>query len=503
MTTLSVLARTAFSATVMIDASRARYHLAQPVEWSLNGGEQSGVSTVVPLFLDGLTPSTDYTLRAGAHEVRFATLPCAGAIDAAAFGVAPGSADNAAAFAEAVAAVPHGGALIVPRGRHMTGPIFLKSDMTLHLPLGAEIATHGDRTDWPILPSHDAQGRVVGTWEGLPEPSFAAPLTAIGCDRLTITGGGILDGGGDRGDWWQWPKETRQDARRPRSLFLAHCTDVILSGLTVRNSPSWTVHPYRCQRLTAAALRIENPADSPNTDGFDPESCTDISLQGLRISVGDDCIAVKSGKRGTGTDRRTDHIAPTRHLTIANCLMQDGHGAVVMGSEMSGDITDVEITRCEFHGTDRGLRIKTRRGRGGEVARIALRDVTMHGVGTAIAVNAFYFCDADGKSDAVQSRAPAPVDESTPAIRDITVEDVTIASLRHAVAALLGLPEAPIQRVRLSRIAVDYDVNAVAGEVLMACRLPQIKHGGILHTFADIEVDAPLAPILKEFQDAV
>ena len=100
-----------------------------------------------------------------------------------------------------------------------------------------------------------------------------------------------MDGGGDRGDWWTWPKETREGARRPRTLFLAHCTDTVLSGFTVRNSPSWTVHPYRSDRLLATAMQIENPADSPNTDGFDPESCTHVTVQALHISVGDDCIA--------------------------------------------------------------------------------------------------------------------------------------------------------------------------------------------------------------------
>jgi polygalacturonase len=277
---------------------------------------------------------------------------------------------------------------------------------------------------------------------------------------------------------------------------------VVLSGFAVRNSPSWTVHPFHCHGLLAAALRIENPADSPNTDGFDPESCTDVQVRGLSISVGDDCIAVKAGKRGTGTDLRVDHVAPTRGLTIANCLMQDGHGAVVMGSEMSGDITDVEIVRCEFRGTDRGLRIKTRRGRGGRVARIAMRDVTMKGVGTALAVNAFYFCDADGKSEAVQSRQAAPVDETTPRIADITVEHVILSEVRHAAAAFLGLPEAPLTGIRLSDVEISYDHSAAPGETLMACHLPLVRHGGILHRFAAVETDEALRPLLQDLIDA-
>lgn len=502
MRELGTVAVTARTAVVLIDAGTARYHLPAPVRWSLNGGEQHGETAVVPLFLEALAPDTEHVLQAGSATLRFRTLPCAGLVTATDHGVSTGAEDNAAALASAIAAVPPGGTLALPPGRYVSGPVFLKSDMTLYLPEGAEIAARGDRAGWPILPERDETGRVVGTWEGLPEASFASPVTAIGCDNLTLTGRGTVDGGGDRGDWWTWPKESRDGARRPRTLFLAHCRNATLSGLTVRNSPSWTVHPFHCHGLTAAALCIENPADSPNTDGFDPESCTGVEVRGLSISVGDDCIAVKAGKRGTGTDRRADHIAPTRGLTIANCLMQDGHGAVVMGSEMSGDITDVEIVRCEFRGTDRGLRIKTRRGRGGQVARIALRDVSMQGVGTALAANAFYYCDADGKSEAVQSRQPAPVDETTPRIADITVEDVTLDGVRHAAAAFLGLPEAPLTGIRLSGVAIGYDPAAEPGQTLMACHLPQARHGGILHRFADVQTDEALRPHLQDLTDA-
>ncbi|MFQ1702527.1 glycoside hydrolase family 28 protein [Loktanella agnita] len=485
----------------MIRADTERYHLTAPVPWRLVGADISGVSNIVPVFIEGLTPDTTYVFTADDATVSFKTLPCAGLIDAADYGVSETEPDNASAFAVAIAAVPKGGTLRVPKGQFSSRPIFLKSDMTFWLPAGATIAAVADRTDWPILPEHDDTDRVIGTWEGLPAASFASPVTAIGCNNLAITGRGRLDGGGDRGDWWAWPKETRQGARRPRTLFLAHCTDTLLSGITVCNSPSWTVHPFRCEGLTAAALRIENPADSPNTDGFDPESCINIQMRGLHISVGDDCIAVKAGKRGTGDDTRINHVAPTRHLTIANCLMEDGHGAVVMGSEMSGDITDVEIARCEFKGTDRGLRIKTRRGRGGQVARISIHDVVMDGVGTALAVNAFYFCDADGKSDAVQSRNPAPVDDTTPLITDITVDQIHLRGVRHAAGAFLGLPEAPLRGLRLSKVTVDYDADADDGETLMACHLPRARHAGLLHRYAQIETDAALTAMLEDLMD--
>ncbi|WP_456237834.1 polygalacturonase PglA [Mangrovicoccus ximenensis] len=418
-----------------------------------------------------------------------------GVPDARDHGLDPASDDNAAAFAAAVAATPAGGTLKVPSGRYVTGPVFLKAGITLWLTDGAEIAGKADRTGWPQLPARDGSGRVIGTWEGLPETSFAAVLTAIDCSGLKITGRGTIDGGGDRGDWWSWPKETRDGARRPRTLFLAHSPDVELSGFTVRNSPSWTVHPFRCDRLTAAALFIENPHDSPNTDGLDPESCEDVLLAGLHFSVGDDCIAVKAGKRAPGQE---DHLAPTRRLEIVQCHMERGHGAVVLGSEMSGEITDVTIRACSFDGTDRGLRIKTRRGRGGKVARVTLDHVAMTDVPTPFAANAFYFCDPDGHDDWVQARTPAPVDATTPVIEDVTFRDVTATGVTLAVVALLGLPEQPIRGIRLERVRASFDRDAQPGVPLMAAGVAPACRETIRADFAEVTGDVEIFETTKD-----
>lgn len=488
MSVIQTFAVTSRTATILLAPNDNLYHLQSPVAWSLAvAGQypvQTGHAQTVAVFLDGLVPDTVYELRTALGMATFQTPPCAGLVDVTDFGADTLGADNTPAFAAAIASLPKGGTLYVPPGRYMAKPIFLRSDMTLYLAKGAQIAAIGDRTGWPILPAWNDEGVNIGTWEGLPEASFASPITAIGCENLTITGLGGIDGGGDRGDWWSWPKETRDGARRPRTIFLAHCTNVVLSGFTVANSPSWTVHPFRCTGLIAAALYIENPPDSPNTDGFDPESCIHTQIIGLRISVGDDCIAVKAGKRGAGDNL---HLALTKDLSIRNCLMERGHGAVVLGSEMSGNITDVTISRCEFVGTDRGLRIKTRRGRGGTVARVALDTVHMDQVATPLAVNSFYFCDPDGRSDAVQSRDPAPVDETTPLITDITLKNVVARGVHHAAAALLGLPEAPITGISVDGFRVSYDPRAVADVPLMANHVDAVRHAGILTTFAELD----------------
>jgi polygalacturonase len=244
------------------------------------------------------------------------------------------------------------------------------------------------------------------------------------------------------------------------------------------------VHPYRCRHLQVSALKIENPADSPNTDGLNPESCEDVDICGVAFSVGDDCIAIKAGKRGAGDNA---HLAPCTDVTIRHCLMQFGHGAVVMGSEMSGDIRDVTIQNCVFHQTDRGLRLKTRRGRGGVIEHVRMENIDMEGVPTPVAVNAFYFCDADGKDDWVQSRIAGRVDETTPRIADITVANVTADGVTLAAAAVLGLPEAPVSALLFENFTVSYDASAQADVPLMALGVARVRHGGIIAEFCDFK----------------
>ncbi|MGP1355599.1 polygalacturonase PglA [Roseicyclus sp.] len=498
-TSIRILAATPRSAVALLAEEAHRYRLTRPAAWRIacRDGETvaEGVAQVVPLFLDGLRPATDYRLVTDLGEAGFRTPRCAGMIDVTDHGARADGTDATRAFADALDALSPGGTLHVPPGRFVSAPLFLRSDMVLHLAGGAELAARAEREDWPILPARDARGRVLGTWEGLPEASFAALLSAIDCGRLAITGRGVVDGGGARGDWWTWPKETRDGARRARTLFLSRCRDVAVSGVTIRNSPSWTVHPHLSENLTFAAMAIESPPDSPNTDGLNPESCRDVTVAGVRISVGDDCIAIKAGKRAPGAE---DHLAPTQGVTIGNCLLERGHGAVVLGSEMSGDITDVTVARCDFVGTDRGLRIKTRRGRGGRVARIRMSGVVMEDVATPLAVNAFYFCDADGRSEAVQSRAPAPVGPGTPEIDDITLEDVTATGARLAGAALLGLPEAPLTGLRLGRFRVSFRDGAEADVPLMAEGVPEMRHVALFAENAEIDGAVEALPVPEE-----
>ncbi|APX25839.1 MAG: polygalacturonase [Rhodobacteraceae bacterium] len=502
---IRLAARSARSVALCLPKPGARYALAPALPWQLSRAGQvvaRGTADRVVLPLHDLAPATAYRFEAeGFAPFDFETPACAGLVDirdhdarADLPDTPESAAANAAAISRAISAVPQNGTLLIPEGHYVAFPVALRGQMTVQLAAGAALAAPRSRAGWPTLPARDATGRMLGSWEGLPETCFAAPLHAVGAEALTIAGPGVLDGGGDRGDWWSWPKETRDGARRPRGLHLIDCTDVTLLGFTIRNAPSWTIHPQGCARLTAAALTIEAPHDSPNTDGFNPEMCEDVEILGTAFSVGDDCIAIKAGKRGP--DGAAGHLRPTARIGVRHCLMARGHGGVVIGSEMSGGVRDVTVEACEMRGTDRGLRIKTRRGRGGAVERIAMRNVSMDGVGTAFSANGHYFCDPDGHAPWVQDRRPAPVTETTPHVGEITVDDVDIHGLAHALGAFLGLAEAPFGPIRLHDVRVhSHAPDTMPEPPLMAADVAPLRHAGLLAENARVE--APGHPVTE------
>ena len=194
----------------------------------------------------------------------------------------------------------------------------------------------------------------------------------------------------------------RQTAWRPRSIFLNQCKNIVFEGIKIQNSPSWTVHPFYSDNLKFLNLEIVNPKNSPNTDGIDPESCKNVDIIGVKFSVGDDCIAIKSSKIYMGKRLRK----PSANLNIRNCYMEHGHGGVVIGSEIAGGVQNVLIEKCIFKGTDKGIRVKTRRGRGKDsiINGITAENIYMDEVKVPFVINAFYFCDPDGKTKYVWTK---------------------------------------------------------------------------------------------------
>lgn len=487
MSQLALIALTARTATISINAEENYFFLPAWVDWKLFNAQDevvaSGVADRVVVTAHGLEPSTSYRFVCSKGVLSFQTARESKLVNILDEGASTELDDNAPRIQAAINALPNDATLVIPPGTFRTGPLFLKSNMTLLLQEGAVLMGHENRKHYPVLPARHADGRVLGTWEGVAEPCFASVITALDCQNLSITGQGIIDGGADAGDWWTWPKETRDGARRPRTVFISHSDHVRLTGITVRNSPSWTVHPVFCHDFLAADLRISNDPHSPNTDGLNPECSRDVRLIGIHFSVGDDCIAIKAGKR----DPKGGLDQPCERITIANCHMQRGHGGIVIGSEMSGDVRDVTIRRCSLRETDRGLRIKTRRGRGGCVSNIFLDDCHMDYVATPLVINSFYFCDADGRSDYVQSRESLPVTDATPQISGIRLRNVVAQNVAVAAAAFYGLPEAPVRGISIENYRVTFDPNAKPDVPDMACGFEPMRHAGIIAQNAEFD----------------
>jgi polygalacturonase len=420
--------------------------------------------------LHGLESDSFFTLLIesgpGQSELTFHTAPERCNVDVRAFGaVGDGIHDDTAAIQAALSTCPAGGVVEFSAGDWLTSPLFLKSAVNLYLARGARLIGHPDIDRWPVLPgliggSGEKVANWVGSWEGQPTDCHAALINAIGVHDVQIHGDGVIDGNASFETWWKRPKQPFR-GWRPRTVYLVRSKRIGICGVGLRNSPSWTIHAFFSESLCFADLTIESPYRSPNTDGIVPECCEEVRIVGTRISTGDDCVAIKSGKAWLASQGP----CASRHVRISNCLMERGHGAVVVGSEMSGGVYDVTIRDCLFRGTDRGLRIKTRRGRGKTaiVEGVRLDNVRMERVGTPLAINSFYFCDPDGRTTNVADRRPLPIDEGTPTLRDISLSDVSCEDVAHCAGLVLGLPELPIEKLSIKRYRVRFDPEAEPG----------------------------------------
>ncbi len=361
-----------------------------------------------------------------------------------------------------------GGTLFFPAGTYLTGPIVLKSNITVDIEAGATILFSDDFSEYVPF--------VEMRYEGVVMKSFSPMFYACEQENITIKGEGKIDGNGKR--WWYavftiegahkdevfrkeieeyrllWEKENpgftieeQSDWKRTlnKRFFRAplmqpyKCKNFRVEGVTIVNSPFWTINPEFCENVQVHGITINNP-DAPNTDGINPSSCKNVIISDCRITVGDDCITIKSGRDLQGRQYAT----PCENITITNCVMLAGHGGVVIGSEMSGDVRKVTISNCVFDGTDRGIRLKSTRGRGGIVEEIRVNNIVMKNIQKeAITFNLFY------------SNVPAePFSERTPVFRNIHIANLTGSEVNTA-CTVLGIEEAPISDITFSNINID------------------------------------------------
>jgi polygalacturonase len=389
-----------------------------------------------------------------------------------------GVSDNSAAFAAAMEAMKEagGGKLRVGKGVWRTGPIRLFSNSTLHLEEGAVLS---------FIPEVERYVPAPSRWEGVECYAMHPLVFASGAEHIVIAGKGCLDGNGPV--WWNLLREKRRRNQRepesPQELELArlnegyknrlgggggrgmqflrpplaqffNCGDIVLEGVTLKNSPFWTLHPVFCRDIRITGITIENPRDAPNTDGIDIDSSTGVTVENCRISVGDDGIALKAGSE------KTTSLKPTSKVTVRNCTVENAHGGIVIGSETAGDIYEVLAEHCLFRGTDRGIRIKSRRGRGGQIRDLEFRNLTMEDNLCPLAINMYYRCGAEGeaeKPDGVFSLNPLPVSSSTPQVKNILISGVRASGCRASAGFIAGLPEAPVENLRVYRSVFSTD----------------------------------------------
>jgi polygalacturonase len=391
-----------------------------------------------------------------------------GVFDVLELGVIPGTSTASTAGLQRVidaCAAAGGGTVLIPSGIYLTGTLWMRSNITLQLEAGAKLVGVPDAAAFPI---------VVSKWEGSAKPSHAALIAADGVENIAIIGRGEIDGGGEF--WWDLERRHQCKHYRPGLIRLIDCRNVLIDGISLVNSGFWTLSPVGCDNVTINGVRIKNPPDSPNTDGINPDSCSNVRISNCHIDVGDDCVAIKSGTEddGRGVAR------PCENITITNCTMLRGHGGVVMGSETHGSIRNVVISNCVFYETDRGIRFKSRRGRGGVVEDVRVTNIVMDGVLCPLVINLFYECGAEGASR-VTDQSIFPLNEGTPRFRRLRFSNITARRAKYAAAYVLGLPEMFVEDVCFDDISLYLDpTNTQGGPPAMAPNVPDLCRAGVV-----------------------
>lgn len=392
------------------------------------------------------------------NDARFRTAKDFGALG-------DGEAFDGPAIQAAIDAVSAGGGgeVVLPPGGYVSGSLFLRDGVVLRLDEGAALLGSRDPRDYPV---------VEGRWEGVTREVHAGLVHARGARGIGVVGGGIVDGRGQ--EWWRLFRSGALDRPRPRLVSVEDCEDVVLEGFRAKDSPSWTINPVRSRNVTIAGLSIINPPDSPNTDGIDPDSCSRLNISDCYISVGDDCIAIKAGSELESPGMR----APCEGVMVSGCVLERGHGAIVLGSEMSGGIRDVLVKDCVFRGTDRGIRMKSRRGRGGAVERFRAKGIEMRDVPCPFTINMRYHCGGARGDPEVADFGPRPFGAGTPAFREIAFESIRAFGATVAAAWLDGLAESPIEGASFKNVSIDLGGDSAPVPAEMSDWAPPLSRAG-------------------------
>jgi polygalacturonase len=393
--------------------------------------------------------------------------------------VADNEKDCTDAFKQAISAAHRtgGGRVVVPPGSFMTGPIHLKSNVNLYVSDGAIINFFVDPNKYMPV--------VYTRFEGTECMNYSPLVYAYEQENIAITGKGVLDGRASDENWWRWKRSQRGDVGtlgkmgdtgvpvsqrifgagkqlRPNMIQPYKCKNVLIEGVTIKNSPMWHIHPVLSTNVTVRNVRVIG--HGPNNDGCNPESSKDVLIEGCYFDTGDDCIAIKAGRNNDG--RRVN--VPSENIVIRNCQMKDGHGGVVIGSETSGGTRNVFAENCTMDSPnlDRALRIKTNSVRGGTIENIYMRNVKIGQVAEAVLKINFQYGEGDAG-------------DFTPIVRNVNMENITSEKSKYALS-ISGYERSPITGIRLKNCIFN---NVERSNVLIGVKnlvLDNVKINGEL-----------------------
>ena len=389
---------------------------------------------------------------------------------------------NTVAFSKAIGACSRagGGRVMVPPGLWLTGPIELQSNVNLVVERGALIQMTSDHSQYPIIKASGKSNNYV----------IASPIYGYGLDHIAITGEGIIDGAGetwrpvkkekvtaaqwkgfiasggalgDNGKIW-WPskealegeqyvrdlKKKRKDLKaedylpardylRPYMVYLINCKNVLVRGVTIRNSPKFVFYPNNCTNLTMDHVNIFNDYWAQNGDGIDISRCRNVLIYHCNVSAGDDGICMKSSGSKDGD------LAPgLENVVIARCVVYHAHGGFVIGSNTDGGMENIFVSDCDFIGTDIGVRVKSNAGRGGLVKNIYVKNIFMKDIiHEAILFNTYYEDKPAGKTE---NKDPMKIHDKTPHFTDFYFDSIYCRGAESALS-VTGLPEMPVDSI--------------------------------------------------------
>ena len=344
-----------------------------------------------------------------------------------------------------------GGRVVIPAGqKFLTAAIQLKSGVNLEVQEGAVLEFAFEPELYPIVPTR---------WEGLDCWNLSPLIYAYQARDIAITGKGTIDGGGSNDTWWPWCGSKKfgmkeggiaqnmgararllkqaedgvdmdqrrfgpTDGLRPQMINFNQCEGILIEDVTLLRSPFWVIHPLLSKDITVRGVHINN--DGPNGDGCDPESCDRVLIENCFFNTGDDCIAIKSGRNNDGRQGGQGRFAgtPSKNIIIRNSKFNNGHGGVVIGSEISGGCQNVYAENCEMDSPslDRVLRIKTNSCRGGIIENINMRNITVGQCGEAVLK-----INTDYEPREICCRGFYPT------VRNVTMENVTCKKSKYGV----------------------------------------------------------------------